>query len=63
MNNNDDYDSCDTLFLRAMVGGAAVLLILVVASLWKETKPQGYGGSPGHMSPMEVEALYKKNHP
>lgn len=24
-------------------------------------KSKGYGGSPGHMSPMEVEALYEKN--
>ena len=63
-----DYDSSDDLtlgdllllvfFFCVMVGIITGVGFSITSSL---KKPQGYGGSPGHMSPMEVDALYEKN--
>lgn len=37
-------------------------ILFLTSTLRSAKKPvQGYGGAPGHMSPMEVEALYEKN--
>ncbi len=59
---NDEHYFYYSFFMGAMLG-AMLLLLIVVVGVWREKKPQGYGGSPGHMSPMEVEALYEKNKP
>lgn len=50
----EEYAIIGLFVLCLVVGGIALYGIF--------TKPSmGYGGSPGHMSPMEVEALYEKN--
>lgn len=60
MNKNEDdtdYFECELAIL------AAVILVFALYTATNPKPSKGYGGSPGHMSPMEVEALYEKNRP
>jgi len=65
--DSENYYGCDqqddgsyltcVILLGIMIGFA----VLIIATDTFKEPSKGYGGSPGHMSPMEVEALYEKN--
>lgn len=65
MNKRNNFDN-DTDVWIIFVGWPFVLVIamtvvIIIAHCCDSQKSKGYGGSPGHMSPMEVEELYNKN--
>lgn len=53
----DGYDIFMFIVIFMFMG---LIAVLVAVGVFKEPS-HGYGGSPGHMSPMEVEELYNKN--
>ena len=58
---NDNHTFYDYTFLGCMIGAALVVMIMVALGVWKENKSHGYGGSPGHMTPNEVDEMWQKN--
>lgn len=59
--NSEQEDSENFAFGIVFYMFLMMILIGFFCALLSEKTPKGYGGSPGHMSPMEVEALYEKN--
>jgi hypothetical protein len=65
---NDYYENGDPGLdgFEIFFGGMSLFMVgammFIIYAFCPNPKPsKGYGGSPGHMSPMEVEALYEKN--
>jgi hypothetical protein len=53
----DEWTVIDLLMLIVFV----CILGPLMKALTAPAPSKGYGGSPGHMSPMEVEEMYEKN--
>lgn len=60
------YDRIDEeesdIYVMLAVGLCVILFFVGVFLLVPKKRSMGYGGSDGHMTPNEVEELYKKNH-
>ena len=53
------------IFLRIILWLSIGLIIgnvIFLMCLGKSVESQGYGGSPGHMTPNEVDEMWQKNH-
>lgn len=57
--NEDDQIEPDVVVYGGIFLGF-VIAIIAICVFCSKPKPMGYGGSPGHMSPQEVQALYEK---
>lgn len=59
----EDYSEAENWTVMDLLMIIAFICILIVSmiALIKPEPSKGYGGSPGHMSPLEVEELYNKN--
>lgn len=61
---HEDYSEAEdwtVMDLLMAIAFSCILVGIMIALGCAKPKSQGYGGSPGHMSPVEVEELYKKN--
>jgi hypothetical protein len=62
MKHDENTDMEDLFMACVIILGLIGSTTILIMSIKLFAQANGYGGSPGHMSPMEVEELYEKNH-